>query len=82
MRETFCGSNSLRENNFDAFRFHEPEQTFAVSAHVAIDFGQSGKLFALRLGNVEDINGTESVQRPLTLRGCVFIAINKPLHRA
>jgi len=60
--------------------------TFSVvvissNAHVAIDFGQSGKLFALRLGNVEDINGTESVQRPLTLRGCVFIAINK-LHRA
>ena len=52
MRETFCGSNSLRENNFDALRFHELEQTFAVSAHVAIDFGQSGKLFALRLGNV------------------------------
>jgi hypothetical protein len=33
-------------------RFHELEQTFAVSAHVAIDFGQRRKVFAFGLGNV------------------------------
>ena len=52
MRETFCGSNSLGEAKLDALRFHELEQAFAVSAHVAIDFGQSRKVFAFRLGNV------------------------------
>src|SRR5580700_4307771 len=39
IRETFCGSNSFGETNLDALRFHELKQTFAVSAHVAIDFG-------------------------------------------
>src|ERR1700734_1401746 len=72
MRKAFRGSNSLGEANLDALRFHELEQAFAVSAHVAIDFRQSGKLFALRLGNIENIDGPESVQRPLSLRGCVF----------
>jgi hypothetical protein len=52
MRKTFRGSNSLGETNLDALRFHELKQTFAVSAHIAIDFGQSGKLFTLCLGNV------------------------------
>ena len=51
MRETLCGSNSLGEANLDALRFHELEQTFAVSAHVAIDFGQGGKVFAFGLGD-------------------------------
>jgi hypothetical protein len=52
MRETFCGSNSFGETKLDALRFDELKQTFAVSAHVAVDFGKSGKFFALRLGNV------------------------------
>ena len=39
IRETFCGSNSLGEMKLDAPRFDELEQTFAVSAHVAVDFG-------------------------------------------
>src|SRR5208282_231251 len=71
MRETLRGSNSLGEAKLDALRFHELEQAFAVSAHVAIDFGQCGEFFAFGLGDIENIDGPESVQRPLTLRGCV-----------
>jgi len=62
MRKTFCGSSSLGEAKLDALRFHELEQTFAVSAHVAIDFGERRKVFAVGLGNVENIDGPESVQ--------------------
>ena len=52
MRETLGGGNSLGEAKLDTLRFHELQQAFAVSAHVAIDFGQRGKVFAFRLGNV------------------------------
>ena len=52
MRKTFRGSNSLGEANLDALRFHELEQAFAVSAYVAIDFGQRRKVFAFGLCNV------------------------------
>src|SRR5207245_11099267 len=56
----------------ETWGFDELKQTFAVSAHVAIDFGQSRKVFALGLGNIENVDGPESVQRPLTLRCRVF----------
>ena len=46
MRETLRGSNSLGETKLDALRFHELEQTFAVSAHVAVYFGQGWEFFA------------------------------------
>jgi ParB family chromosome partitioning protein len=72
MRETLRGSNSLGEAKLDALRFHELEQPFAVSAHVSVDFGQSGKFFALRLGNIENVNGPKSVQCPLAIRRCIF----------
>src|SRR5437899_92265 len=72
MRETLCGSNSFGEAKLDALRFHELEQALAVSAYVAIHFGQSGKIFALGLGNVENIDGSESVQRLLSLGCCIF----------
>src|ERR1700733_8170330 len=72
MRETFCGSNSLGETDLDALRFDELKQTFAVSAHVPVDFRQRGKVFAFGLTDVENVDGPESVQSPLTLRGCVF----------
>jgi len=52
MRETFCGSNSLGEAKLDALRFHELEQAFAVSGHVAIDLGQRGKVFAFGLADI------------------------------
>ena len=52
MRETLRGSNSLGEAQLDALRFHELEQAFAVSAHVAIDFGQCWKFFAFGLADV------------------------------
>src|SRR5713101_5797059 len=72
IRETLCGSNAFGETNLDALRFHELEQTFAVSAHVAIDFGQCWEFFAFGLTDVKNVNGPESVQRPLTLRSCVL----------
>src|SRR5580704_2520611 len=71
MRETFRGSNSFGETKLDALRFHELKQTFAVSAHVAVDFGQCGKVFAFGLTDIENIDGPESVQRPPSLRCCV-----------
>ena len=52
IRETLGGSNSLGETKLDALRFNELEKSFAVSAHVAIDFGQRWKLFAFCLSNV------------------------------
>src|ERR1700733_8028214 len=72
MRKTLRGSNSLGETDLDILRFYELEQTFAVSAHVAIDFGQCWEFFAFGLADIKNIDGPESVQRPLTLRGCVF----------
>src|SRR5258708_26785945 len=72
MRKTLRGSNSLGEAKLDALRFHELEQTFAVAAHVAIDFGQCGEFLAFGLVDIENIDGPESVQRPLTLGCCVF----------
>ena len=52
MRETLSGSNSLGEAKLDALRLHELEQTFAVSAHVAIDFGQCGEFLAFGLADI------------------------------
>src|SRR6202021_2548789 len=72
MRETLRGRNSLGEVDLDALRFHELEQSFAVSAHIAVYFGQGGELLAFGLADIENIDGPESVQRPLTLRGCLF----------
>ena len=52
MRETLRGSNSLGEAKLDALRFHELEQPFAVSAHIAIDFGQGGEFLAFGLADI------------------------------
>jgi hypothetical protein len=71
IREALRRSNSLGETKLDALRFYELEQTFAVSAHVAIDFGQGWEFFAFGLGDIENVDGPESVQRPLSLRCCV-----------
>src|SRR5580658_4314361 len=80
MRETLRGSNSLGETKLDALRFDELEKAFAVSAYVAIDFGQCGKLFAFGLSNVEHIHTPEAVQGALSLLSigilfCVLIFI-------
>src|ERR1700733_1921003 len=71
IRETLRGSNSLGEANLDPLRFYELQQAFAVSAYIAIDFGQCWEFFAFGLTDVKNVDGPESVQRPLTLRGCV-----------
>src|SRR5208282_5252319 len=71
MRQTLRESNSLGEAKVDTLRFHELQQAFAVSAHVAIDFGQCWEFFAFGLTDVKNVDGPESVQRPLTLCGCV-----------
>src|ERR1700693_2001092 len=67
MRETLRGSNALGKAELDALRFHELEEAFAVSAHVAIDFGQRGKVFAFGLTDVKHIHAPETVQRALRL---------------
>ena len=48
MRKTLRGGNSLGEADLDALRFHELEQTFGISVHVAIDFGQVLGVLCLR----------------------------------
>src|SRR5271169_4972123 len=72
MREVFRGSNSLGEANLDALRFHELKKAFTVSAHVAIDVGQGWEFLAFGLTDVKNVDGPESVQRPMTLGCCVF----------
>src|SRR5579872_1552523 len=72
MRKTLRWSNSLGEAKLDALRFHELEQPFAVSAHIAVYFGQRGEFFAFGLADIENVNGPESVKRPVTLGCCVF----------
>ena len=52
MRKTLRGSNSLGEAKLDALRFHELNQTFAVSADIAVYFGQGGKVFAFGLADI------------------------------
>jgi hypothetical protein len=75
MRKTLRGSNSLGEAKLDALRFHELEQTFPISAHVAVDFGQCWEFLAFRLADVKNVDGPESIQRPLTLSCCVFTSL-------
>src|SRR5208282_276800 len=72
MRKTLRGSNSLGEAKLDALRFYELEQAFAVSAHVAVDFGQRWEFLAFGLADVENIDGPESVQRQMTFGCCVI----------
>src|SRR5690348_14948335 len=72
MRKTLRRSNSLGEAKLDALRLHELKQTFAVAAHVAIDFGQRWEFLAFGLADIENIDRPKSVQRPLTFRCCVF----------
>jgi len=52
MRETLRGSNSLGETNLDALRFHELEQAFAVSAHIAVYFRQGWEFLAFGLADI------------------------------
>ena len=52
MRETLRGSNSLGETNLDALRFNELKQAFAISAHIAVYFGQGGEFLAFGLADI------------------------------
>ena len=52
MRKALRGSNSLGEAKLDALRFHELEQAFAVSAHIAVYFGQGGEFLAFGLADI------------------------------
>jgi hypothetical protein len=52
MRETLRGSNSLGEAKLDVLRFDELEQAFAVSTHIAVDFGQCWEFFAFGLADI------------------------------
>ena len=72
IRVTLGRANPLREAKLDALRFHEFEQAFAVSAYVAVYFCKGRKVFAFGLADIKNVDGSESVQRALTLRCCVF----------
>src|ERR1700722_1751031 len=74
MRKTLRGSNLFGEAKLHTLRCHEVEKAFAVSAHVAIDFGQRGKVFAFGLGNVENIHGSESVQPDIAISLAALLA--------
>ena len=52
MRKTPCGRNALGEEKLDAMLYYELKQTFAVSAHVAIDFGQCWEFLAFGLADI------------------------------
>jgi hypothetical protein len=69
MRKTLRGNNSLGEAKLDALGFHELEQAFAVSAHVAIDFGQGWEFFAFGL--------TDILSRDLRLSLCALDVIRE-----
>jgi hypothetical protein len=67
--ETLRGSNSLGEGKLDALRFYELEQAFAVSAYIAIDFGQGWEFFAFGL--------TDVLSRDLRPSLCAFDVIRE-----
>src|ERR1017187_1485874 len=67
--QTLGGSDLVGVIQRDPVGFHELDQPFAVAADIALHFGQSWKVFALRLAPIKNVDGPESVQRPLTLRG-------------
>ena len=52
MRQAFSGANLVGIAQFDALRFHEPHQPFAVAADITLHFGQCGKVFALGLADI------------------------------
>ena len=51
---------------------NELDQPGKFFGRIAGDFIELGKFFAFGLADIENIDGPESVQRPLTLRCCVF----------
>jgi hypothetical protein len=75
MRETLRGSNVLGKAKLDALRFHELKQAFAVSAHVAIDFGQRGKVFAFGLTDVLSRDLRPSLCAPDVIRDWMYFSI-------
>jgi hypothetical protein len=75
VRETLCGSNSLGETKLDALRFDELKQTFAVSARVAVYFGQRRKAFAFGLGNVLSRDLRPSLCAPDVIRDWMYFSI-------
>jgi hypothetical protein len=52
IRKTLRRSNSLGEAKLNALRFYELEQAVAVSAYIAIDFGQCWEFPAFGLTDV------------------------------
>jgi hypothetical protein len=75
MRKTLRGSNSLGETDLDTLRFDELEQAFAVSAHVAIDFGQCWEFFAFGLTDVLSRDLRPSLSAPDVIRQWMYFSI-------
>src|ERR1700686_2014875 len=76
MRKTLRGSNFFGEAKLPTLRCHEFEKAFAVSAHVAIDFGQRRQFLAFGLADVENIDGSESVQPGIAISLAVLLAFS------
>ncbi len=73
--ETLGGSNSLGEAKLNALRFHELQQAFAVSAHVAIDFGQCWEFFAFGLTDVLSRDLRPSLCAPDGIRELMYFSM-------
>src|ERR1700735_3876664 len=50
-----------------------------ISAHISVDFGERGKIFAFGLGNVEHIHSPETVQPGLILFGVFGLCFAGPI---
>jgi hypothetical protein len=67
VRKTLRGCNVLGEAQLDVLPFHERKEPFAVSAHVAADFGEGGEFLAFGLRDVEHVDTTEPVEPGLAV---------------
>src|SRR6266496_6106481 len=72
--ETFRGCDALGVAQFHALRLHKLEQSFTVSAHVALHFRESWQFLAFRLADVEHVHGPEADELlfRFTFVGCII----------
>src|SRR5262249_44555961 len=75
--KTLGGCNALGETQLDILPFHELEQPFAVSAHVAADLGEGGEFLAFSLRDIKNVDTPETVKAwlPVVLLGTLGVVI-------
>src|SRR6266404_1809600 len=69
IRQALRGSDLVGVIQRDAMGFDELDQSFTVAADITLHFGETRKVFPVRLADIEDIHSPESVQRGLILLG-------------